>query len=348
MSNQVDRSTVYISGVHSGPNPSPGIGLARSLRPVFPSFQYIGVDYSSGSAGLHTHYFDHVLTLPDWNEQSLLDHPGRVKEFVGQGAFWISGLDIEINLLAMSDLRSPAILSIGTDAWEFRRKPCTRAAALLGMSIPPWIGTIRDQAAVHSFMRLHDWLAWVKGPHHEAFRCRSLNKVNAAIAALHATWGEGAPLFLQSHVSGTEYSIAFAAYDGTLCGACFIEKTQTIGQGKTWSGAIDDLDASHRAALETFVRRTSWTGGGEIEAIRDPEGTMWLIEINPRFPAWIHGATLAGINLPARLLSAALGRVPGADAEPASGGFTRIIIEIPMTEASKEFDHEVREANQQH
>ena len=44
-----------------------------------------------------------------------------------------------------------------------------------------------------------------------------------------------------------------------------------------------------------------------------PEGDLYLIEINPRFPAWVYFATGAGVNLPARLLTAALGEEPPRD-----------------------------------
>jgi carbamoyl-phosphate synthase large subunit len=34
---------------------------------------------------------------------------------------------------------------------------------------------------------------------------------------------------------------------------------------------------------------------------------VWLIEINPRFPAWVYFATGVGVNLPAQVVKQALG-----------------------------------------
>ena len=39
------KETVFISGLYSGPSPSAGLGVARSLRAAFPSAHLVGVDY---------------------------------------------------------------------------------------------------------------------------------------------------------------------------------------------------------------------------------------------------------------------------------------------------------------
>ena len=44
--------------------------------------------------------------------------------------------------------------------------------------------------------------------------------------------------------------------------------------------------------------------------LRDPSGTLQLIEINPRFPAWIYLAHGVGRNLPAALLALMHGANP--------------------------------------
>jgi len=78
-----------------------------------------------------------------------------------------------------------------------------------------------------------------------------------------------------------------------------------------------------------MVRDTGWTGGGELEMVRDASDQLWLIEMNPRFPAWVHGATIAGHNLPALLVQAA----SGVKAQPApahSPEFTRVVLEVPV------------------
>src|ERR1041385_5676038 len=56
--------TVVISGCNSGPNPSPGLGIARSLRTAFPQARLVGRDVSGASAGLHSAVFDETWVCP--------------------------------------------------------------------------------------------------------------------------------------------------------------------------------------------------------------------------------------------------------------------------------------------
>jgi carbamoyl-phosphate synthase large subunit len=66
-------------------------------------------------------------------------------------------------------------------------------------------------------------------------------------------------------------------------------------------------------AAEKFVRCHRWRGPFELECMV-ADGEVCLIEINPRFPAWVYLATAVGLNLPSQLLrrSHDLPPAPGA------------------------------------
>jgi diaminopimelate decarboxylase len=51
--------------------------------------------------------------------------------------------------------------------------------------------------------------------------------------------------------------------------------------------------------------------------------------MNPRFPAWVHGATIAGHNLPAMLVEAAA-HVKPSKAKAEANEFTRVVLEVPV------------------
>jgi diaminopimelate decarboxylase len=68
----------------------------------------------------------------------------------------------------------------------------------------------------------------------------------------------------------------------------------------------------------------------QLEMVRDMAGQLWLLECNPRFPAWIHGATIAGQNLPAMMVERATGRPAQAQRAAASKEFTRVVLKVPV------------------
>lgn len=78
--------------------------------------------------------------------------------------------------------------------------------------------------------------------------------------------------------------------------------------GKIWSGVTIHHPGLLKAAF-AFLQHTQWKGPFELECIADIDGMIYLIEINPRFPAWTYFATGVGVNLPANLVRTAL-RLP--------------------------------------
>jgi carbamoyl-phosphate synthase large subunit len=58
----------------------------------------------------------------------------------------------------------------------------------------------------------------------------------------------------------------------------------------------------------SLIRQTKWKGGMELELIKTVSGEYYLIEINPRIPAWVYLAVGAGQNIPEALVKLALGQ----------------------------------------
>jgi carbamoyl-phosphate synthase large subunit len=56
-----------------------------------------------------------------------------------------------------------------------------------------------------------------------------------------------------------------------------------------------------------IISSTKWRGGMELELIKSDNNDFYLIEINPRIPAWVYLAVGAGQNLPEALVKLALG-----------------------------------------
>ena len=85
-----------------------------------------------------------------------------------------------------------------------------------------------------------------------------------------------------------------------------MKKLAVTDKGKGWAG-VTITDPELGLLTERFVEATHWRGPCELEFIRAADGSHHLIEINPRFPAWVYLAASAGMNLPRHAVEIAAG-----------------------------------------
>ena len=320
---------IFVSGLYCGGNPQPGVGITRSLRQAFPTATVVGVEYSNRVSGLHWEDIDDLWLQRPWDELDLDTYGERVKDVLDAGGLWISGSDLEAMWLASlfpeghKNLLAPPLAGL-----KRITKPAVEAAANLPVKIPTYISTDSSDWDLHAFCRQHDWRVWLKGPYYDAARTPSWDVFEAARNALTKVWSTQR-LFLQAHVSGYEESVMLSAYQGELLGAVSMRKRDITPEGKTWAGDVTAVSEDFLVPLRRMVKELNWTGGGELEMVRDAGGQLWLLEMNPRFPAWVHGATIAGHNLPALLVQGATGVAPKPSIAPGEE-FTRVVLEVPV------------------
>jgi diaminopimelate decarboxylase len=320
---------IYVSGLYCGGNPQPGVGIVRSLRQAFPKSTLIGVEYSNRVSGIHWDDLDDLWIQRPWDELNLETYGERVKEALDQGGLWISGSDLEAMWLAdLFPKGHKNLLAPPMAALKRITKPAVEAAAGLPVKIPTYISTDHSDWDLHAFCREHNWRVWLKGPYYDAARTPTWDAFTAARNALSKVWSTER-LFLQKHVSGYEESVMLSAYDGELLGAVSMRKREITPEGKTWAGDISEVPDTFMTPLRRMVKELNWTGGGELEMVRDASGELWLLEMNPRFPAWVHGATIGGHNLPALLVQGATGVAP-RPAIAHGQEFTRVVLEVPV------------------
>lgn len=322
---------IYISGMHSGQNPCSGVGIARCLRKAFPNMKLVGVDHWQGSTGLHHDAIDEVFLLPQWKHINVERHVKHVRELLDDGNLWISALDMEVHWFSKNMGAHPNLLAPGSKALELSAKPSVKALEGAGFRVPEYIPASLSNSDLHSFLRHNSWQCWLKSPFHDARRVSSWGAFERAREALSRDWETGR-LFVQKHVVGNEETVAFTAYHGELLAAARMEKRQITPEGKTWAGRVSPVDPETYEHLKQGIRRMEWSGGGELEYVRDPDGQRWIIECNPRFPAWIFGGAIAGMNLPARLISCAW-NLPFVESLAKFPFFARVVQEIPARES---------------
>lgn len=325
---------IYISGLYSGTNPQPGVGIARSLRQAYPDAKLIGVEYNIRCSGIHWNELDDVWLHRPWNELNLERHAGAIRNLLEkEGSYYISCNDLETLWLSrVYPDGHPNLLTPPSDALKQVGKPAVPAHDGLPIKIPTFVTTDLPDWDLHAFCRQHDWKVWLKGPYYEAIRIRSWADLESWRKVLSNAW-HTETLFLQAHVTGYEESIALSAYKGELLHCVSMHKRDLTEMAKTWAGDVSEVPDYLKEPLRNIIKKIGWTGGAELEMVRDADDQLWLLEWNPRYPAWIHGATIAGHNMPAILIEGATG-VPFL--QPTTGTtpeFTRVVLEVPVKEA---------------
>jgi carbamoyl-phosphate synthase large subunit len=113
---------------------------------------------------------------------------------------------------------------------------------------------------------------------------------------------------VHKYIQWEQYNVA-ALGDGTgrTVGAVPMRKMALTDKGKAWAG-VTVRDEQLLDTTRRIIEELEWRGGMEVELMREIRtGELHVMEINPRFPAWIHLATTAGQNLPFAAVRLAMG-----------------------------------------
>jgi carbamoyl-phosphate synthase large subunit len=147
----------------------------------------------------------------------------------------------------------------------------------------------------------------VKGIFYDAQIANSFEEAVAGFNRIRAKWG--LPIIVQEHLSGDEFNIAaLGDGKGTTIGAVAMRKTYITDKGKGWAG-VTIHDPILMDLARKVIQDTSWAGGMELEFVKlKSTREYYLLEINPRFPAWIYLATASGQNMPDALVRLAMGQ----------------------------------------
>jgi carbamoyl-phosphate synthase large subunit len=298
---------IAISGLHRGENPQPGAGIVRSLRRRYPDAHIVGLSYDVMESGIYVEDGPdevHLMPYPTAGATALLERIDAIRRGTPFD-FFIPTLDAEIEVYARlttefiqrrirTCLPKPEVLK------RRAKQHLPELAATCGVRIPETrlaatVGEAGQAAAELGYPIV------VKGPFYEAKIVHTFAQLSAAASHLLSEWGH--PLILQSFVSGSEFNV-LGVGDGAggWFGHCCLRKTQLSDKGKGLSGiTVNDKRLSNLCA--DLIRELKWPGPFEIELIREEStGEYVLIEINPRFPAWIDFPSMLGVNYAALLL----------------------------------------------
>ena len=132
------------------------------------------------------------------------------------------------------------------------------------------------------------------------------------------------PVLLQELIPGPETRIeSYHVYvddRGAIVGEFTGRKIRTYPAQYGHSTALETTDATDTRALgRALVGRLGLRGVAKFDFKRRPDGTLCLLEVNPRFNLWHHLGAVAGVNLPALVYDDLVGRPRGATPRARAG-----------------------------
>ena len=306
----MDQITVGISGINDVDNPGPGVGVARSLREDKElNLKIVGLAYDAMEPGVYMDWlFDksYIMPYPSGDFQVFLDRLIYIKEHFGLD-FVIPTLDSELPLYIKyeEELKKQGIQTFVPTYEQFKlrgKDHLTEIAESIHIDLPSTeIVTSYDE--LDKAIDKIGFPVMIKGAIYKAHRAYTRQEALSSYNAIVAQWGY--PIIVQEVVSGDEMNVvAVGDGKGNSLGMVGLKKMWITELGKIWTGVTIRNEKMLRATQD-FIRNYKWKGAFELECIVDGDA-VYLIEINPRFPAWSYFATGVGINLPSNALRTAL------------------------------------------
>jgi carbamoyl-phosphate synthase large subunit len=309
--NSRNKLTVAVSGLNNTDNPGPGIPVIRGLLESV-SFEprIIGLSYEQLEPGIYMpDHTDAVYTVPypSVGMKAVMDRLTYINSRENIDVL-IPNFDSELLLMIkMQDqLAAMGIRTFLPTLQQFEERHKTNLPEYgrkYNVKVPASY-PVSSAGDIPGIMKELNYPVMVKGKFYDAYIARTQEEAIGYFYKISAKWG--LPVVLQEYVSGTEVNvIALGDGNGVTIAAVPIRKQYITDKGKAWGGiAISGSDMLE--LTNHIISSTKWRGGMELELIRTENNDLYLIEINPRIPAWVYLAVGAGQNIPEALVKLAM------------------------------------------
>jgi len=292
---------VAVTGLNAVDTPGPGVPVVRCLKES-PNFKgnIIGLAYDALEPGILDNNLlssAYLLPYPGMGQQSLLERIRFVHEREQLDAI-IPTLDAELlNFIQIQ----PALLALSirlilpTEESLLRRAKTNlpKFAKEFGFKTPK-TSLVTDPNNLN--LTEKDLPVFVKGIFYDAYLAYSIDDVTRYVQKISAKWGY--PVLLQEYIEGDEFNAATVGHEGRAVGIVCMKKLVLTDKGKGWACVTIKNDKLIDMTRK-IVTCLKWNGPMEVEVILSKKDhQFYIIELNPRFPAWIYLAKAAGINLP--------------------------------------------------
>jgi carbamoyl-phosphate synthase large subunit len=304
--------TVAVTGLNNTDNPGPGVPVIRGIRESNSfSPRIIGLAYENLEPAI---YMEGVV-----DKTYQVPYPSEGSDILVKRILDIHRKDPIDVLIPNFDAELYAFMRAGKileqagihtflptlEQFEERHKANLPEFGEKYGLLVPFSKSITRIDDIDTLKKEFDYPLMVKGKFYDAFLAYNEEQVRMNYNKISAKWG--LPIIIQEFIKGTEVNVvALGDGKGNTIGAVPMRKQYITDKGKAWSGiTLDDpklLDLTHK-----IIRATNWRGGMELEIVKSSKNELFIIEINPRIPAWVYLAVGAGQNLPEALVKLALG-----------------------------------------
>jgi carbamoyl-phosphate synthase large subunit len=306
------KITIAITGLNNTDNPGPGVPVIRGIRDseIFEP-RIIGLAYENLEPGIYMPgVVDKTYQVPYPSEGSEI-LVQRILEIHKKDPIdvLIPNFDAELYAFMRSEkiLEDAGILTFLPTLEQFEERHKTNLPEFgekYGLEVP-FSKAITRIDEIKKLKEDFEFPVMVKGKFYDAYLAYNEEQVRMNYNKISAKWG--LPVIIQEFIKGTEVNVvALGDGHGNTIGAVPMRKQYITDKGKAWSGiTLDDpklLDLTRR-----IITSTKWRGGMELELVKSHKNELFIIEINPRIPAWVYLAVGAGQNLPEALVKLALG-----------------------------------------
>ena len=304
---------IVVTGINATDNPGPGIPIARCLQDD-KNFngKIIGFSYDALEPGIYMDILEksYLVPYPSAGSKATLERITEInkKEKID---LIIPALDSEIQnyIKIENDLKKigiktflPTQKQLAYRAKDKLSKFCEDAKINT-----PKFATINSVVEFDKIQNKMKYPLVIKGIFYEAFIAYTRVEAESYFYTLSAKWG--LPIIVQEFLQGDEYNVAaLGDGNGKTIGAVGMKKLYITDKGKGWSG-VSIVDKVILKETEKIIKKLNWRGGLELEFIKSSkDGKYYLLEINPRFPAWVFLTAKVNVNLPEALVKMASGK----------------------------------------
>ena len=306
------KITLAVTGLNNTDNPGPGVPVIRGIKDSQEfETRVIGLVYENLEPGIYMEGLcDRIFQVPypSSGSNELIERIEHIHQLEKIDVL-IPNFDAELfsfmkNEQRLHDIGIRTFLPTLKQFREREKDKLPEFGKKYDVKIPDSLN-LGSAAQLKEIEGKFDFPVMIKGQFYDAYKVYNKEQAREAFHKVSGKWG--LPVIVQDFVKGTEVNVvALGDGKGNTVAAVPMRKQYITDKGKAWGG-ITLSDEKMMELTRSIIQKTGWRGGMELELIKTQQGDYYLVEINPRIPAWVYLAVGAGQNIPEALVKLALG-----------------------------------------